>query len=65
MRRTAEEEGAAEDEEHVGEDGAEEGDLYDAQHARLEREQRDDQLSHVAEGRVEQSTQPGRSKGRG
>mmetsp|Transcript_26061 Transcript_26061/g.82725 ORF Transcript_26061/g.82725 Transcript_26061/m.82725 type:complete len:206 (+) Transcript_26061:367-984(+) len=51
------EEGAAEHEQQVGEDGAEQRHLHDAQHATLECKEGDDDLGHVAKGCVQQAAQ--------
>mmetsp|Transcript_63142 Transcript_63142/g.195907 ORF Transcript_63142/g.195907 Transcript_63142/m.195907 type:complete len:247 (-) Transcript_63142:421-1161(-) len=51
----AEEEGHAEDEQHVGEHGAEERGLHDLREVGLQRVDSDDHLHRVAEGRVEQA----------
>jgi hypothetical protein len=51
----AAEEGGAEDEQQVGEDGAEEGALDDLDLALHEREERDDELRGVAARRVQEA----------
>ena len=51
----ADEEGAAEHEEQIRQDRAEQTDLYDAQHATEQRDERHDQLRHVAKGRVQKA----------
>ena len=62
VAQPAEEEGAAEHQQQVGQDRAEQRDLHDAQQTRLDSEHRHDQLGHVAEGGVEQPAQPGTGK---
>ena len=51
----ADEEGAAEHEQQIRQDRAEQTDLHDAQHAAEQRDERHDQLRHVAKGRVQKA----------